>query len=61
MECLLMKTYGWTPEYIDTEIVGCRLWAYWAWARQNEASFWGSSIEPVAGYIAQEIKKLKSK
>ena len=58
-QCLLMKAYGWTPEFCDFEITGAEGWSYWAWARQNEATIWGSHIEPVEGYVAQEIKRRK--
>lgn len=54
-----MKAYGWTPEFCDFEITGAEGWSYWAWARQNEATIWGSHIEPVEGYVAQEIKRRK--
>ena len=54
-----MKCFGWTQDHVDFEITGAQGWAYYAWAKVNEASLLGGGLEPVEGYVAQEVKKRK--
>jgi len=55
----LIKSFGWTPDYIRKRITGAQGWAYYFWAIQNEASMFSGGLELDKGYVAQEIERLK--
>ena len=57
--CILMKAFGWTPDQIRKRIPGAQGWAYYNWARENEASVWGSNLERKSpGYVKQEYERI---
>jgi hypothetical protein len=57
-QCLLMKTFGWTPDYVMEEITGAQGWVYRNWALENEATMWGESlVRRTPGYVRQEMEK----
>lgn len=54
-----MRSYGWSADYVADELDGAQGWVYANWARENEASVWGSGIERVGdGYVRQETKRI---
>ena len=56
---LLMRTYGWTRDYILDELDGAEGWVWFNWAQENEASVWGTGVKVVgSGYIGQEKQRL---
>jgi hypothetical protein len=57
--CRLIKSYGWSEEYIRKRLPGARGWAYYFWAVQNEATMFGNGLDVSGGYVSQEIKRLK--
>lgn len=58
--CLLMKTFGWTPDFIRKRIPGAQGWAYYYWALEREASFWGGGPERKGkGYVQQQVERLR--
>ena len=57
--CRLMKTYGWTADYVRFEVTGAEGWIYYNWATENEASVWGSGVvNKTPSYVKQEWLKL---
>ena len=57
---MLMKTYPhMTRDYIWDELDGAEGWVWVNWARENEASVWGTGIRVKGGgYVAQERRRL---
>ena len=56
---MLMKTYGWSEDYVMDELDGAKGWVWLNWARENEASVWGAGLKIKGdGYVAQERRRL---
>jgi len=56
---MLMKTYGWSRDYVLDELDGAEGWVWLNWAQANEASVWGGGVKIKGdGYIAQERKRM---
>ena len=53
-----MQAFGWKPDFVKWGIDGAEGWVYYNWARQNEASFWGSNERSTEGYLKQEIRAI---
>lgn len=54
-----MTAFGFSEEFVDWELDGLRGWAYHSWAKENEASIWGSNMERRSpGYVKREWNKL---
>jgi hypothetical protein len=58
--CLLMKTFGWTPDFVRKRITGAEGWAYYFWALEREDTLFGEGPKRKSkGYIQQEMERLK--
>ena len=54
-----MRSFGFTPEFIDWELDGAQGWAYYNWARENAVSMMGGGIEnKTPAYVKQEFEIL---
>ena len=51
----LMKAFGYMEQFVDFGLDGDKGWVLYNWARQSEATVWGTGEVPVSpGYIKQE-------
>jgi hypothetical protein len=59
---LLMSFYGWSEDYIR-RMNGAKGWVWYAYARENQASFWGNDLVRAEGYKSfpeQEFEMVKA-
>lgn len=50
-----MATFKWGEDYVCEELIGAKAWAYWCWAKENQANMFGSMYErSTDGYVAAE-------
>jgi hypothetical protein len=58
----LMATFGWSPDYVVNDLPGAEGNVWYAWARENQAGFWGETPERTGdGYVRQEIRAVAAR
>lgn len=56
-----MSFWGWSEEKVR-RMNGAQGWVYFNYAKENEATIWGNTLERVGeGYVEQEYKKILSR